>query len=123
VSGQRDTPASVSVSELLAAIPDAGAVDEYWRRTCQDMVTVAAAAEYERGQVDGYLLAIADVKAFQHGAVKDAQLERRCWHLCCRRCRLSGHRDMCCDCQERVRATFGQPHPHDYPGTGQRSAA
>lgn len=102
------------ISDLLDAIPDPAAVDQHWRRICRERVTAAAAAEYERGQVDGYLLAVADIKAGQRGAVRDAQLERRRWHVCCRRCRLNGHRDGCRDCEDRTRETFGQPHPDDH---------
>lgn len=72
--------------------------------------------EYERGLHEGYVLAIADVKALQHGLVRDAQLEKRRSHLCCPRCRLAGHRDGCGDCQDRTRVTLGDPMPGDYPG-------
>ncbi len=124
MTGQHAAAAAAMVSRLLAAMPDAQAVNEYWRRICREMVTQTAVAEYERGQVNGYLLAIADVKAFQHGLVRDAELERRRWHLCCRRCRQAGHRDVCRDCEARTRAAFGQPRPDDYPGAGRgRSAA
>jgi hypothetical protein len=75
-----------SVSDLLDAMPDPAAVDEHWRRVCREMVTETAASEYERGLADGYVLAVADFKAFQQGAVRDAQAERRRWHVCCRRC-------------------------------------
>ena len=110
------------ISDLLEAMPDPAAVDEHWRRICREMVTATAAAEYEHGQADGYLLAVADFKAWQHGIVRDAQLERRRWHLCCRRCRLTGHRDACRDCQDRARNTFSQPGPGDYPGRGSAAA-
>lgn len=43
------------------------------------------------------------------------------WHLCCRACRLGGHRNGCPRCEDRTRATFGDPHPDDYPG-GARSS-
>ena len=69
------------VSDLLDAMPDPETVNKHWRRICREMVTATAAAEYERGRADGYMLAVADFKAFQHGAVRDAQLERRRWHL------------------------------------------
>ena len=38
-----------------------------------------AEAGYERGREAGYLQAIADVKAVQHGLVLDAELEARRW--------------------------------------------
>lgn len=104
------------ISDLLEAMPDPAAVDEHWRRICREMVTAAAEAAHERGLHEGYLLAVADFKAFQHGAVRDAQLERRRWHLCCRRCRMKGHRGGCRDCQDRTRETFAGPYPGDYPG-------
>ncbi|MGH3186759.1 MAG: hypothetical protein ACRDOL_05755 [Streptosporangiaceae bacterium] len=85
----------------------------YWLGFARQIRAETAAREYERGLREGYLLAIADLKAFQHGAVRDAELERHRWHLC-RRCRLQGHRDGCRDCQDRTRATFGDPFPGDY---------
>jgi hypothetical protein len=100
-----------TISELLDAMPDPEAVDEHWRRICKEMVIATAASEFERGIHEGYLLAVADFKAFQQGVVRDAQLERRRWHLCCRRCRLEGHRDSCRDCEDRTRETFGQALP------------
>ena len=38
-----------------------------------------AAAGYERGHAAGYLQAVADIKAVQHGLVLDAELEARRW--------------------------------------------
>lgn len=98
---------------LLEAMPDPAAVDEHWRRICRQMVAAAAAREYERGMREGWLLAVADLKAWQQGVVRDAQLERRRWHLCCRRCRLEGHRNGCRDCEDRDRDTFAQPGAGD----------
>ncbi len=60
-----------------------------------------AAAAYERGRVDGYLQAIADVKAVQHGLVLDAELEARRWG-------------------PGGRAHFGDPRPGDFPGRAGR---
>ena len=104
------------ISELLDAMPDPEAVDEHWRRICREMVAARAAAEREQGLHEGYLLAVADFKAYLHGVVRDAEFERRQWHLCCRRYRLEGHRDSCRDCEDRTRETFGDPRPGDYPG-------
>lgn len=63
--------------------------------------------EYERGWRDGYAQAVLEVKAAEHGIVNvlsaAAELERRRW-------RLFG--------EQRTRATFGDPHPDDYPGKG-----
>jgi len=106
-------------ADLLAAMPDPSAVDEHWRRICRDMVTLTAAAEYQRGQADGYLLAVADFKAFQHAFVKDAAVEHRRWHLCCPPCRQGGHQDGCPDCEDRERATFGQPMAGDAAPRGE----
>jgi hypothetical protein len=101
--------------ELLSAIPDAGAVDEYWLRICKDMVTETAAAEHKRGFQVGYLAAIAEFKRAQHQAVNDLDTWLNRWHVCCRPCRLRGHhRDGCADCQARTRATFGEAHPDDF---------
>jgi hypothetical protein len=58
-----------------------------------------AAAAYEQGQVDGYLRAVADVKAYQHGLVLDAELEARRWG-------------------PGGRAHFADPRPGDFPGRG-----
>jgi len=101
------------VAALLAVTPDPDAVDEHWRRICREMVTAAARAAYERGAQDGYVAAVADVKSAQHGLVRDLELELRRWHLCCRRCRLEGHRNGCRDCEDRTRAAFGQPMAGD----------
>jgi hypothetical protein len=68
------------------------------------MVRETAAAEYERGRVDGYLQAVADVKAVQHGIVRDAELENARWG--------PGGRE-----------AFGSPRPGDYPGQAARAEA
>ena len=58
-----------------------------------------AAAGYERGHAAGYLQAVADIKAVQHGLVLDAELEARRWG-------------------PGGRAHFGDPRPGDFPGRG-----
>jgi hypothetical protein len=100
-----------SISELLAAMPDAGTVDRHWRRICKDLVAEAAAAEYKHGFRDGHLATVAALKRAQHEAVDhlDSYLAR--WHLCCRRCRLEGHRNGCEECAGRTRETFAEPLP------------
>jgi hypothetical protein len=45
------------------------------------------------------------------------------WHVCCRPCRLAGHRDGCAGCEDRARETFGAPHSGDYPGAVSKAAA
>ncbi len=104
------------ISELLDAMPDPAAVDEHWRRICQEMVTATAASEYERGRAEGYLAAVADLKRAQHQAVDDLDAYLSRWHVCCRPCRLAGHREGCPDCQARTRSTFGQAMPGEPSG-------
>ena len=60
------------------------------------MVREADAAGYERGHADGYIRAVADMKAVQHGIVRDAELETRRWG--------PGGREV-----------FGNPHPATIP--------
>jgi hypothetical protein len=73
---------------------------------------------YAEGWQAGAVAAIADYKAAQHGIYREARLEQRRRHVCCRRCRLRGHRDGCTGCQERDRETYGEPHPDDFTGRG-----
>jgi hypothetical protein len=101
------------ISELLDAMPDVEAVDEHWRRICQEMVAETAASEYERGRADGYLAAVADFKRAQHQAVDDLDSYLNRWHICCRPCRLGGHREGCPGCEARTRDTFGEAYPGD----------
>ncbi len=54
---------------------------------------------YERGLAEGYVRAIADVKAVQRGIVRDAELEARRWG--------PGGREH-----------FADPRPGDFPGRG-----
>ena len=54
---------------------DAAELAEAEIRFRNQLAREMAEAAYERGQADGYVRAIADVKAVQHGAVLDAQLE------------------------------------------------
>jgi hypothetical protein len=111
-----------AINDLLAAMPDPDTVNEHWRRICAEMTTQTALSEYERGLQDGAVRAIAAYKAAQHGVYRDAVAERRRWHLCCRRCRLHGHREGCPDCEDRDRETFGDLQPGDYPGREVRAA-
>jgi hypothetical protein len=103
----------IDINELLEAMPDAETVDQYWRQICREMVGRAAAAEYERGLRDGHLLTVAELKRAQHQAVDDLDTYLSRWHICCRRCRLDGHRRGCPDCHARTRETFGDPLPGD----------
>lgn len=52
-----------------------------------------------------------------------ADVEAARWHLCCRPCRLAGHRAGCTDCEDRNRETFGLPSAADYQGQRQEHAA
>jgi hypothetical protein len=80
---------------------DAAELAEAETRYRNQLAREMAGDAYERGQVDGYLRAIADVKAIQHGFVRDAELEARRWGPGGR-----GH--------------FGDPRPGDFPGRAGR---
>ena len=109
----------VHVSQLLAEWVDSlnpEAEIRYRMALCRE--------HYGRGVGDGYGLgyvaAIEDVKAAQHGIY---EVLRHChevgtarWHVCCGRCRLHGHRTGCTACQQRTPDTMGQEHPDDYTG-------
>lgn len=88
-------------AEALLIADEIEASDRYWLRFARDACAVTAAREYERGLADGYVRAIADVKAVQRGLVLDAELEARRWGPGGR-----GH--------------FGDPRPGDFPGRGRR---
>jgi hypothetical protein len=83
----------VTPAEAIEAAELAGAEIRYRHQVAREM----AAAAYERGQVDGYMMAIADFKAHQHGLVRDAELEARRWG-------------------PDGRAHFADPRPGDFPG-------
>jgi hypothetical protein len=88
--------------ELVAALVEA--IDpEAEIRYRQQLAQEAALAQRERSWSEGYAAAIADVKAAEHGLVSifgdAAEIEARRWRG-----------------EPRTRATFGKPHPADYPG-------
>lgn len=83
-------------AEAIEAAEVAEAETRYRNQLAREM----AEAAYERGRVDGYLQAVADVKAAQHGIVRDAELETRRWGL--------GGRE-----------AFSDPRPGDFPGRRQ----
>jgi hypothetical protein len=89
----------VTPAEAIEAAELIEAEIRYRHQVAREM----AAAAYERGQVDGYLRAIADVKAVQHGLVLDAELEAR-------RYGPGG------------RAHFADPRPGDFPGRAAQKA-
>jgi len=90
----------VTPAEAIEAAELAGAEIRYRNQLAREMGT----REYVRGLVDGYVRAIADVKAVQHGMVLDAQLEALRYG--------SGGR-----------AHFADPRPGDFPGRGAQREA
>jgi hypothetical protein len=85
----------VTPQEAIEAAELAEAEIRYRHQMAREM----AAAAYERGRADGYLQAVSDVKAIQHGLVLDAELEARRWG--------PGGREH-----------FADPRPGDFPGRG-----
>jgi hypothetical protein len=83
-------------AEAIEAAELAETEIRYRNQLVRDLAGHAAAAEYERGQVDGYLRAVADFKAFQRAEVADAELETRRWG-------------------PGGRAHFADPRPGDFP--------
>ena len=73
----------------------------YRLHLAREMAEQEAAAAYERGASDGYTHAIADVKAAEHGLVRDAEMETRRWG-------------------PGGRAHFADPRPGDFPGRSAR---
>lgn len=101
---------------LINALPDPAAEIELRHRMAREA--------FERGRAcglsEGYVEAIADVKAAQHAIygvlARHHEVSERRWHVCCRPCRLRGHRSGCPDCENRTSRTFSQPHPADSSG-------
>ena len=87
--------------EAIAAAELVEAETAYRHQLAREMADHAAAEAYERGAADGYAQAIADMKAAQHGIVRDAELETRRWG-------------------PGGRPRFADPRPGDYPGRGPR---
>ncbi len=87
-------------AEAIEAAELAEAEIRYRNQLAREM----AVAGYERGQVDGYLRAVAGIKAVQHGLVLDAELEVLRWG-------------------PGGRAHFADPRPGDFPGRGARHEA
>jgi hypothetical protein len=79
-----------------------------------------AAEAYRAGVDDGRRDGIADTirwyKALLSNTVADARLEQARWHVCCKPCRMRGHRDGCASCEDRNRDTYRLPHPDDLRG-------
>lgn len=83
--------------EAIEAAELVEAETAYRNQLAREMTEHAAAAQYERGLQEGYLLAVADLKAFQHAEVRDTELQVRRWG-------------------PGGRAHFADPRPGDYPG-------
>lgn len=83
--------------EAIEAAELVEAETRYRLRFAREVRDVTAAQEYERGAAEGYMRAIADLKAFQHAEVRDAELDARRWG-------------------PGGRAHFGDPRPSDFPG-------
>jgi hypothetical protein len=67
---------------------------------------------------DAALDRFADLIGGRLHPARPTEIERLRNHVCCRGCRRAGHRAGCERCEERVRETFGQPHPDDLVGGG-----
>lgn len=111
---------NADLAQLLAALPDPAAETELLRQIGRDM--------YERGHNDGYAAGVTAMatayKRWLLGEYDHAEIERRRWHVCCRRCRREGHRDGCMRCENRTRDTYSDPHVDDYvPGQTRLEAA
>lgn len=106
-----DTPRRM-LAELLDAMPDPLAELELRRQQVRDA--------YAAGRTDGYSDGvIAMASAYKRGLMNtyaNAQLQSRRWHVCCRSCRQTGHRDDCGRCEDRSHETYRQPHPDDFQG-------
>ncbi len=87
-----------SVTAAIEAAERIEAETRYRNQLAREM----AAAVYERGRANGYIQAVADIKALQHGIVRDAELEVRRWG-------------------PGGRAHFGDPRPGDFPGRGSQA--
>jgi hypothetical protein len=83
----------VTPAEAIAAAELIEAETRYRNQLAREMYQIGR----ERALAEGYALAIADVKAHQHGIVRDAELEVARWG-------------------PGGRAHFGDPRPGDFPG-------
>jgi hypothetical protein len=83
----------VTPGEAIAAAELIEAEARYRDQTAREMYALG----YEQGLAEGYVRAVSDVKAVQHGIVRDAELEARRWG-------------------PGGRAHFADPRPGDFPG-------
>ena len=65
--------------EAIEAADLVEAETRYRLQLTRETRDVTAKAEFDRGYSEGYLRAVADVKAAQHGIVRDAALEEIRW--------------------------------------------
>lgn len=84
-------------AEAIAAAELVEAETRYRHQLAREMSEQAATEAYERGATEGYARAITDVKAAQHGLVRDLELETLRWG--------PGGREH-----------FAAPRPGDFPG-------
>jgi hypothetical protein len=87
----------VTPQEAIEAAELAEAETRYRLQFAREVRDTTAAREFDRGYTEGYLRAVADCKAAQHGIVRDAALEEVRWG--------PGGREH-----------FADPRPGDYPG-------
>jgi hypothetical protein len=93
----------VTPQEAIEAAELVEAETRYRLRFAREIRDAAAAREYERGEAAGYMRALAEVKAVQHGIVRDAELDALRWG--------PGGREH-----------FGDPRPGDFPGRAAAAA-
>lgn len=106
------------LSDLLAALPDPSAELALRRQLAREAFQYAQADGWREGYEHGARLLEAEWPSVIAPLLNDLghdELERRRFHVCCRDCRLAGHRDGCERCQNRSRETYGHPHPDDFP--------
>jgi len=87
----------VTPQEAIEAAELVETETRYRLKLARETRETTAAREFDRGYTEGYLRAVADVKAVQQGIVRDAALEELRWG--------PGGREH-----------FADPRPGDYPG-------
>lgn len=121
---QRDAPRSDHVNaadEQLLALSDER---DLWLRRLHTAEREALERGRTLGYDEGFAQAAQDMerrwreiaRPVARGAPTHGEVEAARWHVCCRPCRLGGHRRGCADCEDRSSETYGQPHPADNSG-------
>ncbi|HUZ29930.1 MAG TPA: hypothetical protein VMU90_11850 [Solirubrobacteraceae bacterium] len=87
------------LADLVGALPDPADEVRYRQVLC----LTAAAAVRDRAWSEGFAAALADVKAAQHGIVRDVRQHLRTW--------------------DGIREEFGRPRPGDYTGAPARAGS